>query len=731
MKKLFISAILAMALFVTAGCGKSKQDNAEDISAKTEEASKTEESANEAQNESGETASDIEDKSEDVVEEQPEVSADMMKEAYMEFLKGNSKMKVNLKDSDWIEVGKEFSFDEMNKEFSEYLEDMLAPATISDGKYAFIDCGMDGTPELALNMAFSLDMDTANQCLVFKYIDGQVCLISSQYGYYRSYVDINEYGYITYGGSGGASVHYGDYRYINKDGEEIFLYTEQEDMAFSGPYISEYYFPGHEYPKGYPEDIYSYGDIYISCSTYNFNEYVYYEESDDEDYYKNNIYTFYDEEGNYVEPDADIAKIYKENNINYYDTDEVEKMLSEHLESLGVTKEIRDGKEPQWVSLLSEGIGKYSRNFNSFEETMRTIPGKWKMPEDTLDDGVESVFLSIAETGEFELNISYEDKYTSPVYASGHIVHEGTYYNGFYFYPTKSNTEDIKEKNYIGEYAISKYETDSKITTMTLECDSEFIFEKCSKLKKPVFEKESSDITYETYEVLSNPSDEYYRNSYEVGLIERPYKPVELSQTSCVSNDITDEDVWFNKVGMSGNTENYSDGNYTYRFGGTEYYGRKTMLYIYDETGKNLIKTFDFHDFIWARGYVGNSYVDRSIRYALIKDDVLYVNLYHRTYAETCPENAYIMAIDMNTGTIIWKSEALVSNSTNFVILGDSIITGYGFSAEDHYLSIVNRFTGEVAKSVPVKKSPEYFLYKDGTLYVRTYSYDYEFEVKE
>jgi len=174
MKKLFISAILAMALFVTAGCGKSKQDNAEDISAKTEEASKTEESAKEVQNESGETASDIEDKSEGETEEQPEVSADMMKEAYMEFLKGNSKMKVNLKDSDWIEVGKEFSFDEMNEEFSVYLENMLAPATISDGKYAFIDCGMDGTPELALNMAFSLDMDTANQCLVFKYIDGQV-----------------------------------------------------------------------------------------------------------------------------------------------------------------------------------------------------------------------------------------------------------------------------------------------------------------------------------------------------------------------------------------------------------------------------------------------------------------------------------------------------------------------------------------------------------------------------
>jgi hypothetical protein len=44
--------------------------------------------------------------------------------------------------------------------------------------------------------------------------------------------------------------------------------------------------------------------------------------------------------------------------------------------------------------------------------------------------------------------------------------------------------------------------------------------------------------------------------------------------------------------------------------------------------------------------------------------------------------NAYLSAIDLGTKKTLWRSPALVANARTFVVTGDHIVAGYGFTAE-------------------------------------------------
>jgi outer membrane protein assembly factor BamB len=65
----------------------------------------------------------------------------------------------------------------------------------------------------------------------------------------------------------------------------------------------------------------------------------------------------------------------------------------------------------------------------------------------------------------------------------------------------------------------------------------------------------------------------------------------------------------------------------------------------------------------------------------------------------------------------------------NFLVKGDVIFCGYGFTAEDDYLYQLDKNTGEVIDRLPLKKMPDLMAEKDDKLYVHTYSYDYVIEI--
>ncbi|MDQ3671731.1 MAG: hypothetical protein M3364_04730, partial [Actinomycetota bacterium] len=101
---------------------------------------------------------------------------------------------------------------------------------------------------------------------------------------------------------------------------------------------------------------------------------------------------------------------------------------------------------------------------------------------------------------------------------------------------------------------------------------------------------------------------------------------------------------------------------------------------------------------------------------------VLYVEHTHLTYASaTRGRNAYISAIDLDAGKTLWRSPALVANARTFLVSGNLIVSGYGFTAEDDFLYLLDRRTGKVLDRLPVPSAPEVIKLRGDRLYVRTY----------
>jgi outer membrane protein assembly factor BamB len=114
----------------------------------------------------------------------------------------------------------------------------------------------------------------------------------------------------------------------------------------------------------------------------------------------------------------------------------------------------------------------------------------------------------------------------------------------------------------------------------------------------------------------------------------------------------------------------------------------------------------EFEPLTWAREAAG----------------VLYVSNSHLTYAsQTKGRNAYLSAIDLATRSMLWRSPALVANGRTFVVTGDVIVAGYGFTAERDFLYLLDRRSGKVLHRLPIPSAPEIIRLRDGQLHVRTY----------
>jgi hypothetical protein len=143
---------------------------------------------------------------------------------------------------------------------------------------------------------------------------------------------------------------------------------------------------------------------------------------------------------------------------------------------------------------------------------------------------------------------------------------------------------------------------------------------------------------------------------------------------------------------------------------------------------------FDFSQFAWPHEFenTANSSVRMAAVWAVAEGGILYVSHAHNTYArESNGYNAYISAVNMGNGTLLWHSQPLVSNAENFIVKGDAIIAGYGFTAEKDFLNILNKTDGRLVRQIPLRKSAERIVEKKDQLYVRTYDTDYVFRYEQ
>ena len=191
------------------------------------------------------------------------------------------------------------------------------------------------------------------------------------------------------------------------------------------------------------------------------------------------------------------------------------------------------------------------------------------------------------------------------------------------------------------------------------------------------------------------------------GTAAQPYSLEILSETY---NNITFADEWYNasedvSLPMIGeNWDCFYDENYTYQWDDGK-------LSIFD--GENCLYVLEYPTDKW---YVnGNN--------ARLENGIFYGASVMNGYAQ--PDTCFMFAYDLENEKLLWRSADQTYNSMNFLVKGDVIFCGYGFTAEDDYLYQLDKNTGEVIDRLPLKKMPDLMAEKDDRLYVHTYSYDY------
>jgi hypothetical protein len=209
-------------------------------------------------------------------------------------------------------------------------------------------------------------------------------------------------------------------------------------------------------------------------------------------------------------------------------------------------------------------------------------------------------------------------------------------------------------------------------------------------------------------------------------------KHISLTETKKDSSDYLDTEVWATKNGFEYARLPYSDDKYRYDpFGGGEYGYEYQGINIWDKDTDEYIASFDLSLVCNGPDKESDdiSSANQCINWVQVVDNTLYASIGHNGYSSEEPWSNYMVAIDMKTKKLLWRSEPNVSNFNNFKIVDDTIICGYGFTAEPDYLYLLDRFTGDKVDEIKLDSAPSQFEVRDDILYVATYNTAYEFKI--
>jgi hypothetical protein len=224
-----------------------------------------------------------------------------------------------------------------------------------------------------------------------------------------------------------------------------------------------------------------------------------------------------------------------------------------------------------------------------------------------------------------------------------------------------------------------------------------------------------------------------------------------LTLLSETANGITDTDAWFAEHGLS---LPIASVEHAPRWYPREYRGHRLtrvirggeatiLLYAAPWNVASVVMSvnpatrkpnyvYDFGAFVQPPDFVPDDrdFIAEDIVWAAQVGNTLYVSHAHPTYASSSKGmNAYITAVDLTTNRLAWRSDALTANAYNFEVVGGFLLAGYGFTAEDDFLYVLDMGTGETALAYKVKSAPEYLIRVGSELYVRTYDTDYVFRI--
>ena len=258
MKKKTILAILVATTmsFALTGCSKDKENNPtpvtiESVSASESEASSengsdtsSDASVSSEENGSSEVASTEANKESTSASEGKTSSTEAGKERYEAFKNGTEKVFITM-DSEYtpysvsIDPATGYTLEELTALLQEGYEMSKNPLDVD---FAYIDCGNDGVPELALQftgLGIYSPEDDSSIVFIIKENDGKLNSYFSVESWARSFTTVNKYGIISSMGSGGAAEHGGYEGYVDPTGhfKEIFATwesgIEESDTTYS------------------------------------------------------------------------------------------------------------------------------------------------------------------------------------------------------------------------------------------------------------------------------------------------------------------------------------------------------------------------------------------------------------------------------------------------------------------------------------------------------------------
>lgn len=229
--------------------------------------------------------------------------------------------------------------------------------------------------------------------------------------------------------------------------------------------------------------------------------------------------------------------------------------------------------------------------------------------------------------------------------------------------------------------------------------------------------------------------------------ITAPAEDIVLVYLKEEANSIIDTDKWFEEYNIELNVcypksciawypRNYKqqklikgfefDDYALYQFG--KDYSDGPILHLVDPKTKRMLKEIDLTAFLHSPADLPEDsyFTSQSLNWASIENDILYFSIGHNTYAYSSGnQNAYLLAMDLKTNQLLWQSAPLVSNSKNFAIDGDYILSGYGFTKEDDYLYLLDKRNGNLVGQTKVRTAIDWLIKREEKIYVRTYNTDY------
>lgn len=239
-----------------------------------------------------------------------------------------------------------YTISELTDKFNEifHSEDtFFADADVSAVEYAYIDCGKDGTRELALRLVGPFVEPESELTLIAMELDDRLEVVYAYATWSRSYTAINEYGFITGDGSNGASNHGWDTAYIDADGKYWYGYYEELEYDFD----TFIHFKDH--------DEYDLSNLEGNIMTYSLRLEEYSEDTPEAEYYTFEVST----KDTYQ--DMDVPNLYTDSpykdavdsvhGCKFVSMEEFKKIEDNKLKSIGVTDEIKSGAEPVYKAL--------------------------------------------------------------------------------------------------------------------------------------------------------------------------------------------------------------------------------------------------------------------------------------------------------------------------------------------------------------------------------------------